>query len=182
MKRAEYPTEPLRWPIAPDGYIPNSAIRGWMRRKLVESGCPVSCLIPWVDDFTAKKEDGGSEEEERRVEEEEEEDISTRIFCFIDDDEDDDKADDEAGDEEWEQGRKDEKNKKKTRKEWKKKENEVEGKDAVCEDREKVEEEMDGNIDTSYTQTQPKAPAGRRGKKGKKISSQFNSTPVQRRP
>ena len=41
MERAEYhilsqnadvDTEPLKWPIAPDGYIPNSVIRSWKRK------------------------------------------------------------------------------------------------------------------------------------------------------
>lgn len=88
MRRAEHHimsqtvevnTEPLRWPIAPDGYIPNSVIRSWMWKgkgfakmdSCNDSFSSFSTFLP-VDEGRASDED---------------EDMSSRIFWFIDDDE-----------------------------------------------------------------------------------------------
>ncbi|XP_044059576.1 uncharacterized protein LOC122879486 isoform X9 [Siniperca chuatsi] len=48
MSKTAVDTEPLKWPIAPDGYIPNSVIRSWMRKgkELIKKDC-------WHDNITS---------------------------------------------------------------------------------------------------------------------------------
>lgn len=86
MERAEYHkavdvnTEPLKWPIAPDGYIPNSVIRSWRRRgkgfTKADYRDDIVFSSLYLGDDTAA---------------EEEEDVSTRIFWFVQDEEEDEK-------------------------------------------------------------------------------------------
>ncbi|XP_051253197.1 uncharacterized protein LOC127361991 [Dicentrarchus labrax] len=46
LQTVEVNTEPLKWPIAPDGYIPNSVIRSWRRK-----GKEVNMMPCWSDIF-----------------------------------------------------------------------------------------------------------------------------------
>ncbi|KAI9548114.1 hypothetical protein NQZ68_013134 [Dissostichus eleginoides] len=64
--------EPLRWPIAPDGYIPNSVIRSWSRngKALNETG--------YLDDIFYSLQHCTTNDEE---------DESTRVFWLSDDEE-----------------------------------------------------------------------------------------------
>ncbi|XP_071328055.1 uncharacterized protein [Trachinotus anak] len=74
-------TEPLKWPIAPDGYIPNSVIRSWRGkgRGLGQTDC-------WDDViFYSLHQDSTSDEE----------DDSTRVFWFIQDEEEDEEEEEE---------------------------------------------------------------------------------------
>ncbi|KAM7399821.1 hypothetical protein PAMP_019065 [Pampus punctatissimus] len=88
-------TESSKWPIAPDGYIPNSVIRSWRKRgkEFTKADC-------W-DDIVFYS----------LYQEDEDEDVSTRILWFVQDEEEDEK---EKTDEVKERGKenKDEKKKK----------------------------------------------------------------------
>ncbi len=84
LQTAEVNTEPLRWPIAPDGYIPNSVIRSW-RRKGKEPPETHCCDDIFIHNYHQVDEDTTNDDEE-------EEDVSSRIFWFIQDEEDEDEA------------------------------------------------------------------------------------------
>lgn len=93
MRRAEHhimsqtaDTEPPRWPIAPDGYIPNSVIRSWKRK-----GKGFAKMDSCNDNFSALLYmDEASDEDE---------DMNSRIFWLTDDDEEEEKEETEKEDE-----------------------------------------------------------------------------------
>ncbi|KAE8295654.1 hypothetical protein D5F01_LYC06589 [Larimichthys crocea] len=79
-------TEPPRWPIAPDGYIPNSVIRSWKRK-----GKGFAKMDSCNDNFSALLYmDEASDEDE---------DMNSRIFWLTDDDEEEEKEETEKEDE-----------------------------------------------------------------------------------
>lgn len=95
MKRAKYHimsqtvvvnTEPLKWPIAPDGYIPNSVIRSWRRNRkgLTTMDCVDDILF-----YSLHQRDECTTDDQ--------EDVSTRVFWVAeeeDDEEEEEKTDD----------------------------------------------------------------------------------------
>ncbi|KAG8002268.1 Ubiquitin-associated and SH3 domain-containing protein B, partial [Nibea albiflora] len=94
MRRAEHHimsqtvtnTEPPRWPIAPDGYIPNSVIRSW-KRKGKGFAKMDSCNDNFSSFSTLHMDEGRASDED--------EDMSSRIVWFIDDDEEEEKEETE---------------------------------------------------------------------------------------
>ncbi len=93
MKRAKYhimsqtlgvSVEPLKWPIAPDGYIPNSVIRSWGRKgkelNKMDSWHDLSYSLHQVGDWTT----------------DDLEDVSTRTIWFIQDEEEEEEKTDEV--------------------------------------------------------------------------------------
>lgn len=80
----EVNTEPLKWPIAPDGYIPNSVIRSWRRKGKDHAEVGMVC---WEDIFSLHQVDDFIANDQ--------EDISTRTFLFTPDkEEEEDETDD----------------------------------------------------------------------------------------
>ncbi|TKS81468.1 Ubiquitin-associated and SH3 domain-containing protein B [Collichthys lucidus] len=107
MRRAEHhimsqtaDTEPPRWPIAPDGYIPNSVIRSWKWKgkgfaKMDSCNDNFSALL-YVGEASDEDED---EDEDEDADEDEDEDMNSRIFWLTDDDEEEEKEETEKEDE-----------------------------------------------------------------------------------
>lgn len=77
--------EPLKWPIAPDGYIPNSVIRSWGRKAkdLNKTDCwrDLSYSLHQLDECTTNDDV---------------EDVSTRTFWFIQDEEEEEEQTDDV--------------------------------------------------------------------------------------
>lgn len=76
-------TEPLKWPIAPDGYIPNSVIRSWGRKGkgLTQTNC-------WDDIiFYSLHQECTTDDHE---------DLSTRIMLFNQDEEEEEERPDDV--------------------------------------------------------------------------------------
>ncbi|XP_039641907.1 uncharacterized protein LOC120549238 [Perca fluviatilis] len=132
MKRAKYHSmsqtgdvsmEPLKWPIAPDGYIPNSVIRNWRKKRKDLNN--VYCF----DDFY-------SSHQVNKCTANDEEHVSTRVFWIIQDDEEEEEKTDDV---KWRTGEKeDEKNEKA-----KKEKTKVQEKERVDEKKEKEEHKME---------------------------------------
>ena len=75
--------EPLRWPIAPDGYIPNSVIRSWSR-----NGKAIN-MTGYLDDIFDSLQYCTTNDEE------DEEDKTTRVFWLADDEEEEEEEEEE---------------------------------------------------------------------------------------
>ncbi|XP_033953220.1 pinin-like isoform X2 [Pseudochaenichthys georgianus] len=77
--------EPLQWPIAPDGYIPNSVIRSWSR-----NGKAIN-ITGYLDDIFDSLQHCTTNDEE---------DESTRVFWLADDEEEEEEEEKEEEEEE----------------------------------------------------------------------------------
>lgn len=80
-------TEPLRWPIAPDGYIPNSVIRSWSKggKGLTKANC-------W-DDIVFHN----LHQKDETITEDQEDVIQRILWLFQDEEEENEKTDNSIG-------------------------------------------------------------------------------------
>lgn len=140
MIRAEYhimsqtvdvSAEPLKWPIAPDGYIPNSVIRSWGRKETELERSEIDC---WHDIIfhSLHQEDEHTNDQS---------DLSTRTFWLIESDEEEEEEEEETTDSVKRKTKEKEDDKKQKHREEKK----VEGKERADEEKGK-EDKMDRTV------------------------------------
>ncbi|XP_035857603.1 uncharacterized protein LOC116038858 isoform X2 [Sander lucioperca] len=116
--------EPLKWPIAPDGYIPNSVIRNWRKK-----GKDLNKVYCWDDIFY-------SSHQVNKPTANDEEHVSTRVFWITQDEEEEEEKTDDV---KWRTDKKeDEKNEKA-----KKEKTKVQEKERADEKKEKEEHKME---------------------------------------
>ncbi|XP_045929786.1 apoptotic chromatin condensation inducer in the nucleus-like isoform X2 [Micropterus dolomieu] len=123
--------EPLKWPIAPDGYIPNSVIRSWGRKETELERSEIDC---WHDIIFHSLH----QEDERTNDQS---DLSTRTFWLIESDEEEEEEEEETTDSVKRKTKEKEDDKKQKHREEKK----VEGKERADEEKEK-EDKMDRTV------------------------------------